>query len=209
MNLVCLDLEGVLVPEIWIAVAEATGIDELRLTTRDISDYDELMMRRLGILEREGIKLPDIQEVIGGLSPLEGAASFLDALRSRVPVILLSDTFEQFASPLMRQLGWPTLLCNRLEIDAHGCVSGYRLRQADGKRRAVEGFRNMGFRVFAAGDSYNDVSMLKAAQAGILFKAPESIKAEFPGFGTAETHDELLAGIQGFLDLRTAPAGKE
>ncbi len=166
MELVCLDLEGVLIPEIWIAVAKKTGIDELRLTTRDISDYDELMNRRLGILEREKISLADIQNVIGTLDPLEGARGFTAALREQTQLVLLSDTFEQFAKPLMKKLSWPTLLCNTLLVDSSGMISGYRLRQNDGKRKAVEGFRSMGFRVFAAGERcYND----KGRSSGDVF----------------------------------------
>lgn len=199
MELVCLDLEGVLVPEIWIAVAKKTGLDELKLTTRDISDYDELMNYRLKILDREGILLKDIQEVIGTLEPLEGAKVFTEAVRSETQLVILSDTFEQFASPLMKKLDWPTLFCNTLKIDEAGRIAGYRLRQKDGKRRAVESFKAMGLRVFAAGDSYNDVSMIKTADAGMLFRAPESIKKEFPQFAGVEDHDGLLAGIRNFL----------
>ena len=207
MDLVCLDLEGVLVPEIWIAVAEKTGIGELRLTTRDISDYDELMGRRLAILEREGIALPDIQAVIDTLDPLPGASEFLAELREKTQVVLLSDTFEQFASPLMRKLRRPTLFCNTLEVDDGGRIVGYRLRQHDGKRKAVEGFRAMGMRVFAAGDSYNDVSMLKAAHRGMLFMAPDSIRGEFPELQAADDHRGLMAGVDAFLAARPVAAG--
>jgi phosphoserine/homoserine phosphotransferase len=202
MELVCLDLEGVLVPEIWIAVAEKTGIEELRLTTRDISDYDELMNHRLGILDREQILLKDIQEVIGTLEPLDGAFEFTTQLRKESQLVILSDTFEQFASALMRKLDLPTLFCNTLVVEENGRIAGYRLRQADGKRKAVEAFRSMGLRVFAAGDSYNDLSMLKAAHRGMLFRAPDSIKDEFPAFSAAETHSELLMGIRNFLSAR-------
>jgi phosphoserine/homoserine phosphotransferase len=202
MELVCLDLEGVLVPEIWIAVAEKTGIEELRLTTRDISDYDELMNHRLGILDREQILLKDIQEVIGTLEPLDGAFEFTTQLRKESQLVILSDTFEQFASALMRKLDLPTLFCNTLVVEENGRIAGYRLRQADGKRKAVEAFRSMGLRVFAAGDSYNDVTMLKAAHRGMLFRAPDSIKDEFPAFSAAETHSELLMGIRNFLSAR-------
>lgn len=202
MELVCLDLEGVLVPEIWIAVSEKTGIEELRLTTRDISDYDKLMSHRLGILDREGILLKNIQDVIDTLEPLEGAYDFTRRLREESQLVILSDTFEQFAAPLMRKLELPTLFCNTLVVEDNGRIAGYRLRQIDGKRKAVEAFRSMGLRVFAAGDSYNDVSMLKAAHQGMLFRAPESIKEEFPGFSTSETHDELLSGIRQFLSAR-------
>lgn len=206
MELVCLDLEGVLVPEIWIAVAEKTGIEELRLTTRDISDYDELMNHRLGILDREGILLEDIQQVIGTLEPLEGASAFVRLLREESQLVILSDTFEQFAAPLMMKLDLPTLFCNTLVVEENGRIAGYRLRQIDGKRKAVEAFRSMGLRVFAAGDSYNDVTMLKAAHQGMLFCAPDSIKEEFPVFGTAENHDELLSGIRNFLNSRPVTA---
>jgi len=202
MELICLDLEGVLVPEIWIAVADKTGIEGLRLTTRDISDYDKLMNHRLGILNREGILLKDIQNVIGALEPLEGAYDFTRRLREIAQLVILSDTFEQFAAPLMRKLDLPTLFCNTLVVEDNGRIAGYRLRQADGKRKAVEAFRSMGLRVFAAGDSYNDVTMLKAAQQGMLFRAPVSIKEEFPAFTTAETHDELFSGICNFLNAR-------
>ncbi len=202
MELVCLDLEGVLVPEIWIAVAEKTGIEELRLTTRDISDYDELMNHRLGILDREQILLKDIQEVIGTLEPLDGAFEFTTQLRKESQLVILSDTFEQFASALMRKLDLPTLFCNTLVVEENGRIAGYRLRQADGKRKAVEAFRSMGLRVFAAGDSYNDLSMLKAAHRGMLFRAPDSIKDEFPAFSAAETHSELMLGIRNFLSAR-------
>jgi phosphoserine/homoserine phosphotransferase len=202
MELVCLDLEGVLVPEIWIAVSEKTGIGELRLTTRDISDYDQLMSYRLGILDREGILLKDIQEVIGTLEPLDGALEFTRKLRSESQMVILSDTFEQFAAPLMRKLDLPTLFCNTLLVEESGRISGYRLRQTDGKRRAVEAFQNMGLRVFAAGDSYNDISMLKAADRGMLFRAPKAIRMEFPDFNPAETHEDMLSGIHDFLSSR-------
>ncbi len=202
MELVCLDLEGVLVPEIWIAVAEKTGIDELRLTTRDISDYDELMLRRLGILDREGILLKDIQNVIETLEPLEGALDFVRTVRAETQLVILSDTFSQFAAPLMRKLEYPTLFCNTLEIDDSGRIAGYRLRQSDGKRKAVEAFASMGLRIFAAGDSYNDVTMIKAARSGMFFRAPETIKTEFPEYPVVETHKDLLAGIREFLAAR-------
>ncbi|OQX29349.1 MAG: phosphoserine phosphatase [Spirochaeta sp. LUC14_002_19_P3] len=199
MEVVCLDLEGVLVPEIWIAVAQKTKLDELKLTTRDISDYDELMNYRLKILDREKIHLGDIQAVIAGLEPLDGAAEFTAKLRSETQLIILSDTFEQFAAPLMKKLDWPTLFCNTLEVDNGGRIVGYRLRQQDGKRKAVESLRAMGLQVFAAGDSYNDVSMLKAAHAGMFFRAPEAIRKEYPHFPVADTHESLLQGIRGFI----------
>ena len=208
MELVCLDLEGVLVPEIWIAVSEKTGIKELRLTTRDISNYDELMAHRLGILDRHKIRLKDIQEVIGEITPLEGALEFTRQLRSETQLVILSDTFEQFATPLMRQLDLPTLFCNTLKVDKKDRIIGYTLRQPDGKRKAVEAFKSMGLRVFAAGDSYNDVSMLQAADQGMLFRAPDSIKDEFPQFHAAENHSDLLVGIHEFLCRRSVAALK-
>jgi phosphoserine/homoserine phosphotransferase len=200
MKLVCLDLEGVLVPEIWIALAEKTGLEELRLTTRDISNYDELMDYRLKILDREGIVLKDIQNVIETLDPLEGALDFTRSLREKTQLVILSDTFDQFAAPLMRKLEMPTLFCNTLIVDSSGRITGIRLRQKDGKRKAVEAFRSMGLEVFAAGDSYNDVTMLKAAHEGMLFRAPRSIQEEFPSFSAAISHEELLSGIQRFLE---------
>ncbi|MCG8453614.1 MAG: bifunctional phosphoserine phosphatase/homoserine phosphotransferase ThrH [Spirochaetales bacterium] len=199
MKLVCLDLEGVLVPEIWIAVAERTGIEELKLTTRDISDYSELMNRRLGVLDREGIRLPEIQDVIRSLSPLEGAMEFVNTLRQETQLVILSDTFSQFASPLMEKLAWPTLFCNELIVEENGRISGFQLRQQDGKKKAVAAFHAMGMHVFAAGDSYNDVTMLQEADKGMFFKAPQSIRDEFPALGGAETHPELLEGIRKFI----------
>ena len=191
MELACLDLEGVLIPEIWINFAERTGIEELRLTTRDIPDYDELMKRRLGILEREGLGLADIQDVIGGLSPLPGARECLDWLRERFQVLILSDTFYEFAEPLMRQLGWPTLFCHKLETNPAGRIVDYHLRQADPKRRAVEALHSLNFRIIATGDSYNDTSMLGEADAGILFRPPDNVIAEFPQYPVATNYDEL------------------
>ena len=182
-TIVTLDLEGVLVPEIWIAFAEKTGIEQLKLTTRDIPDYDELMTSRLAILNEHGLKLADIQEVIGTLAPLEGAKAFLDELRSITQVVILSDTFLEFAKPLMEQLAWPTIFCHDLEIDAEGRVANYRLRQPDQKRKAVAAFRSLNFRVIAAGDSYNDTTMLGEADTGFLFRSPDNVKAEFPQFG--------------------------
>lgn len=193
-HLVTLDLEGVLVPEIWIAVAERTGIDELRRTTRDEPDYDVLMRGRLDVLTEHGLTMSAIAEVIAGLEPLDGAATFLRSLRSLTQVILLSDTFEQFAAPLMRQLDMPTILCHRLVIDADRIVD-YRLRMPDQKRHAVRAFRSLGYRVVAAGDSYNDTTMLAAADVGFLFHAPQHVIAEFPAFTALETYDDLLAAI--------------
>jgi len=193
---VCLDLEGVLVPEIWIGVAERTGIDELRLTTRDVPDYDELMTRRLGVLARNGLGMSDIQKVIAAMSPLPGAAEFLASLRERFQVLILSDTFYEFAGPLMRQLGWPTLFCNRLDVDANGGVVAYHLRQKDQKRQAVLAVKGLNYHVVAAGDSYNDTSMLAEADAGILFRAPDNVVREFPQFPLATTYDELMQQIE-------------
>lgn len=195
MQVVCLDLEGVLIPEIWIAFAERTGIAEFRRTTRDEPDYDALMRFRLGLLRRHGLKLADIQDVIGAMAPLEGAKDFLDDLRSRYQVIILSDTFYEFADPLMRQLGRPTLFCHRLEVDADGFVAAYRLRQPDQKRRAVEALKSLNFRVIAAGDSYNDTGMLAAADAGFLIHPPPAIAAQFPQFPAHAGYADLKASI--------------
>lgn len=191
MRLACLDLEGVLVPEIWIAFAERTGIPELRLTTRDIQDYDELMAHRLRILDEHGLKLPDIQEVIGSLSPLPGAAEFLTWLRERYQVVILSDTFYQFADPLMVQLGRPTLFCHRLEVAPDGRITGYRLRMADQKREAIKAFHQLNFECIASGDSYNDTNMLSEADAGILFCPPDNVVREFPQFPVAGDYEKL------------------
>jgi phosphoserine/homoserine phosphotransferase len=193
--IVCLDLEGVLVPEIWINVAERTGIEALRRTTRDEPDYDKLMRGRLAILAERGLGLPDIQAVIDGLAPLDGALDFLAWLRAQTQVIILSDTFYEFAAPLMRKLGSPTLFCNSLEVAAGGRITGYRLRIADGKRRAVEALRALAFRVVAAGDSYNDTTMLGAADAGILFRPPANVIADFPQFPVTKTYAELRAAL--------------
>jgi phosphoserine/homoserine phosphotransferase len=190
MELACLDLEGVLVPEIWINVAERTGVEALRLTTRDIPDYDQLMRQRLVLLDQHGLMLSDIQRVIAGMGPLEGARECLDWLRERFQVVILSDTYYEFARPLMRQLGWPTLFCHRLEV-VDDRVVNYVLRQADGKRAAVRAFRALNFRVIAAGDSYNDTAMLAEAEAGILFRPPRNVIDEFPQFPVARTFEEL------------------
>ncbi|MDR1317663.1 MAG: bifunctional phosphoserine phosphatase/homoserine phosphotransferase ThrH [Spirochaetales bacterium] len=192
MNIVCLDLEGVLVPEIWIAFAEATGISELRRTTRDEPDYDKLMSWRLDLLKKNGLKLGDIQKVISGMEPLDGAREFIEKLRERSQLIILSDTFEQFAQPLMRHLGWPTLFCNSLTVNEPGEVTGYELRQPNGKKRAVEGLKAMGFTVSAAGDSYNDVAMLQTADKGFFFRPPQPIISQFPEIPVAQTHQELF-----------------
>ena len=198
-TIVTLDLEGVLVPEIWIAFAEKTGIEQLKLTTRDIPDYDELMTGRLAILNEHGLKLADIQEVIGTLAPLEGAKAFLDELRSITQVVILSDTFLEFAKPLMEQLAWPTIFCHDLEIDAEGRVAKYRLRQPDQKRKSVAAFHSLNYRVIAAGDSYNDTTMLGEADTGFLFRSPDNVKVEFPQFRSAEKYDELMGLIRGEL----------
>ena len=203
--LACLDLEGVLIPEIWIAVAEKTGIKKLRLTTRDIPDYDELMRGRLKILDEHNLKLADIQEVIGTLSPLEGAKEFFDWLKSEFQVIILSDTFYQFAGPLMEKLGHPTLFCNELIVNDDGCITNYRLRQPDGKTKAVTALKGLNFQVIAAGDSYNDTGMLKVADAGILFRPPDNVIEEFPQFPVTHTYDEFkktLADIRASLVKR-------
>jgi len=193
MEIACLDLEGVLIPEVWINVADRTGIEELKLTTRDIADYDELMTYRLKILDKHNLKLPDIQEVIATLTPLDGALDCLNWLRERFQVIILSDTFYQFASPFMRQLGWPTLFCHYLEVDDDGTVSNYRLRMPDQKRASVEALRSVNFRTIATGDSYNDTTMLGAADAGILFCPPDNVVKEFPQFPVTRSYDELKA----------------
>ena len=198
-TIVTLDLEGVLVPEIWIAFAEKTGIDELRLTTRDIPDYDELMARRLSILDKNSLKLADIQAVIGMLAPLEGAKAFLDELRSMTEVVILSDTFQVFAKPLMEQLGWPTIFCHDLEINDEGSVVNYRLRQPDQKRKAVAAFQRLNYRVIAAGDSYNDTTMLGEADKGFLFRSPDNVKDEFPQFKSAEEYVDLMRMIRSEL----------
>ena len=197
-TIVTLDLEGVLVPEIWIAVAERTGIDALRRTTRDEPDYDVLMKGRLAILAEHGLTMSTISDVIAGLEPLEGAKAFLDELRSRTQVIILSDTFEQFAAPLMRHLGMPTILCHQLVV-ADDRIVDYRLRMPDQKRHAVEALRSLNYRVVAAGDSYNDSAMLGAAHVGFWFHAPDSIAQQFPAFAPKHTFDELLDAITAAL----------
>lgn len=191
MEIACLDLEGVLVPEIWIAFAEKTGIEELKKTTRDEPDYDVLMRYRLDILKQNGLGLNEIQEVIATLEPLPGARDFIDWLRERFQVVILSDTFYEFASPLMKQLGYPTLLCHKLETAADGSVVNYHLRQANPKRQAIVGFKSMYYRTIAAGDSYNDTTMLAEADAGILFHAPDNVINEFPQFPAVQTFDDL------------------
>jgi phosphoserine / homoserine phosphotransferase len=194
-SIVTLDMEGVLTPEIWIAVSEKTGIKELRLTTRDEPDYDKLMRGRLKLLDQHGLKLSDIQQVIGTLRPLAGAKEFLDELRARLQVIILSDTFEQFASPLLRQLGWPTLLCHRLVVEEDR-ITDYRLRLPEQKQRAVAAFKLLNYHVISAGDSFNDTAMLCEAHVGFLFRAPENVKRQFPQFQAVETYPDLMKLIQ-------------
>lgn len=195
MELVCLDLEGVLVPEIWIAFAQQTGIDELKATTRDIPDYDVLMQQRLRLLDQHGLKLPQIQQTISQLQPLEGAVDFMNWLRERFQVVILSDTFYEFAMPLMQQLGYPTLLCHKLEVADDGRIAGYQLRQKDPKRQSVRAFQLLNYRVLAAGDSYNDTSMLAQADAGFLFQAPQNVVDQFPQFPAVYGYDALKEAL--------------
>jgi phosphoserine/homoserine phosphotransferase len=199
MHLVCSDLEGIFLPEIWIQFAEKTGIAELRLTTRDISDYDVLMRHRLKILREKGLTLPDIQAVIAGMDPLDGALEFLDWLRAETQILVVSDTFVEFAGPLMKKLGRPTLLCNRLTVAADGTISDYRLRQPDGKRKVAEAMRGLNYTVIGVGDSYNDISMLTAADHGILYRPPDNVRKEYPGFPVAADFAGLKAMIQTIL----------
>jgi phosphoserine/homoserine phosphotransferase len=195
MEIAALDLEGVLIPEIWIGFAEKTGIDALRATTRDIPDYDVLMKQRLGLLREHQLGLPDIQEVIAEMAPLEGAKDFLDWLKSQFQVIILSDTFYEFSRPLMAQLDFPTLFCHRLIADDSGAIVDYKLRQKDPKRQCVKAFHGLNFRVIAAGDSYNDTTMLSEADAGILFSAPDNVIAEFPQFPAVHSYADLRAAF--------------
>lgn len=196
MEIACLDLEGVLIPEIWIGVAENTGIEALRATTRDIPDYDQLMQQRLKLIAENDLRLSDIEGVIAAMHPLDGARAFMDWLRQHFQVVILSDTFYEFAAPMMAQLGWPTLLCHRLEVGADGQVTGYRLRMKDHKRQAVEAFKSLNYTVIAAGDSYNDTTMLGAADQGILFRAPDKVVEEFPQFPLTNDFNELLAAFE-------------
>ena len=198
-SIVTLDLEGVLVPEIWIAVAEKTGIERLGLTTRDIPDYDVLMKGRLKILDEKGLKLQDIQDVIGTLQPLNGGKEFLDELRTITQVIILSDTFEEFAKPLMRQLGWPTILCHRLQVDENGRIVNYKLRTPDQKQKSVAALKLLNYNVISAGDSFNDTTMLAEAHTGILFHAPENIKKQFPQFPAVDRYGDLMDLIKAAL----------
>ena len=191
MDLICLDLEGVLVPEIWIEFSKHTGIEELRLTTRDISDYDVLMSKRLSTLRENGLTLSAIQEVIFQLDPLPGAKSFLDRIRMDYQLVILSDTFYEFASPLMKKLGWPTLMCHRLNLSRDGLIEGYQLRQQDPKRKAVKALKSLNYKVMAAGDSYNDTTMLAEADAGFLFRAPDTVIAEFSQYQVTSDYAEL------------------
>ena len=199
MNIVCLDLEGVLVPEIWIAFSQASGIPELKRTTRDEPDYDKLMKWRLGILREHGLGLKDIQDTIATIDPMPGAREFLDTLRSETQAIILSDTFTQFASPLMKKLGWPTIFCNELEVGADGMITGYRIRVEKSKLTTVKALQGIGFETISAGDSYNDLGMIQASKAGFLFRSTEQIKKDHPELPACETYDELLALIRGAL----------
>ena len=199
MNVVCLDLEGVLVPEIWIAFAEASGIPELRRTTRDEPDYDKLMKFRLGILKEHGLGLREIQATIARIDPLKGAREFLDALRARTQVLILSDTFEEFARPLMEKLGWPTIFCNSLEVAANGEITGYRMRCPQSKLTTVKALHACGMETIAAGDSFNDLGMIRASKAGFLFRSTAKIIADNPDLPAFETYDEFLSGILGAL----------
>ena len=199
MNMVCLDLEGVLVPEIWIAFSEESGIPELRRTTRDEPDYDKLMRWRLGILKEHGLKLSDVQNVIAKIDPLPGAKEFLDSLREVTQVVILSDTFEEFAKPLMKKLGWPTILCNNLVISEDGFISDFKMRCRDTKLTTVRAFQSIGYDTIASGDSYNDLDMILAGKAGFLFLSTEKIKNDYPQLPAFETYDELLSAIRAAL----------
>ena len=196
MNIVCLDLEGVLVPEIWIAFAEATGIPELKRTTRDEPDYDKLMNYRIGILKEHGLGLKEIQETIATIDPMPGAKEFLDELRELGQVIIISDTFTQFATPLMKKLGWPTIFCNSLEVAPDGEITGFKMRCEKSKLTTVKALQSIGYETIASGDSHNDLAMIRASKAGFLFKSPDSIKEENPDLPAYETYDELLEAIK-------------
>lgn len=199
MNIVCLDMEGVLVPEIWIAFAEASGIPELRRTTRDEPDYDKLMRYRIAILKEHGLKLQQIQETIAKIDPMPGAKEFLDALRSETQVMILSDTFEQFAMPLMKKLGYPTLLCNTLEVAPDGGILGHKMRCEKSKLTTVRALQSIGYETIASGDSFNDLGMIQASKAGFLFRTTEQIKKDYPQYPAYETFDDLLAAIRAAL----------
>ena len=200
MNIVCLDLEGVLVPEIWIAFAEASGIPELKKTTRDEPDYDKLMKWRIGILKEHGLGLKEIQDTIAKIDPMPGAKKFLDELRSLTQVIIISDTFTQFASPLMKKLGWPTIFCNSLEVSENGEVTGFKMRCEQSKLTTVKALQSIGYDTIASGDSYNDLGMIKASKAGFLFKSTDKIKNDNPELPAYETYEELMAAIKKVLD---------
>ena len=200
MNIVCLDMEGVLVPEIWIAFAQASGIPELSRTTRDEPDYDKLMTWRLGILKEHGLGLKEIQDTIATIDPLPGAKEFLDKLRQETQVVILSDTFEQFAKPLMAKLGWPSIFCNTLTVGEDGAITGYRMRCPQSKLTTVKALQSCGFDTIAAGDSFNDLAMIQASKAGFLFKSTEAIKAAHPELPAYEEFDDLLHAIEGALD---------
>ncbi len=199
MNIVCLDMEGVLVPEIWIAFAEESGIPELKKTTRDEPDYDKLMRYRLDILKQHGLGLKEVQETIAKIEPMDGAKEFLDELRSLTQVIILSDTFTQFAGPLMKKLGMPTIFCNTLEVAEDGEITGFRMRVENSKLTTVKALQSIGFETIASGDSYNDLGMIKASKVGFLFKSTDKIKADYPELPAYETYDELLAAIKANL----------
>ena len=199
MRIVCLDLEGVLVPEIWIAFAEASGIPALHRTTRDEPDYDKLMRYRLDILREHGLGLSDIQRVIGTINPMPGAKEFLDRLRARTQAIILSDTFSQFATPLMQKLGWPTILCNELIVGEDGMIADYRIRTPRSKLSTVRALQSVGYETIASGDSYNDLDMIRASRAGFLFRSPEKIRQDNPDLPACETYDELYALIEAAL----------
>ncbi len=196
MNIVCLDLEGVLVPEIWIAFAEASGIPELRRTTRDEPDYDKLMRWRLGILKEHGLGLKEIQNTIATIDPMSGAKEFLDELRSLTQVIIISDTFTQFASPLMKKLGWPTIFCNSLEVADNGEITGFKMRIENSKLTTVKALQSIGYETIASGDSFNDLGMIEASKAGFLFRSTEQIKKDYPQYPAFETYDELMDAIK-------------
>ena len=199
MNIVCLDMEGVLVPEIWIAFADATGIPELRRTTRDEPDYDKLMKYRIDILHEHGLGLKEIQDVIATIDPMDGAKEFLDALRAETQVLILSDTFEQFAMPLMKKLGWPTIFCNTLEVAPSGEITGYHMRVEKSKLSTVKALQSIGFETIASGDSFNDLAMIEASKAGFLFKTTDAIRRDYPQYPAFETYDELLSAIRSAL----------
>ena len=199
MKIICLDLEGVLVPEIWIAFSKATGIEEFRYTTRDEPDYDKLMHYRLALLKQHNFRLADIQKVIAGMNVLEGAVDFIAKIREQTQLMILSDTYEEFARPLMKKLGWPGLLCNSLEVNKDGEITAYRLRQKEGKMEAVKAFKSLNMKVFAAGDSFNDLAMIREADDGCLFRAPENIRMNYREIPCIDTYDEMLERISSFL----------